>query len=179
MKMHCTKMALGEFDASGRRRPAPIEGSQFTRDYDTIIAAIGQAPEIPNEFGLATGRGNALEADFDTTATAREGVFAGGDCVTGPASVIEAIAAGRRGGMSIDKYLGGNGVIDEALAAEQETAVEPPASEEEAEEHYRPPTSSLPLSRRLCGFGEVDLGFSPECAVAESNRCLRCDLEER
>ena len=176
LRMQCVKMALGKFDTSGRRRPEPIEGSEFTIDFDTVIAAIGQTPEVPAEFGLASNHGNVLQVDFDTLATPLEGVFAGGDCITGPASVIEAIAAGRRGAISIDKHFGGYGVIDEVLAPEGEVT-ELPAVEEG--EKYRPPLASLSLSERLGTFGEVELGFSPELAIEESKRCLRCDLEER
>jgi len=175
LRMECVKMALGKFDASGRRRPEPIEGSEFTMDFDTVIAAIGQAPDIPAQFGLATNRGNILQADFDTMATTQGGVFAGGDCITGPASVIEAIAAGRRGAISIDKYFGGDGVIDEVLAPEEEAAL-PPIEEGEK---YRPQLAYLPLDQRADGFAEVELGFSPELAIEESKRCLRCDLEAR
>jgi NADH-quinone oxidoreductase subunit F len=173
--MQCVKMALGEFDASGRRRPVPIEGSEFTMDFDTVIAAIGQTPDIPAQFGLTTNRGNVLQADFDTLTTGRKGVFAGGDCITGPASVIEAIAAGRQGAISVDRYLGGDGIIEEALAPGEEVEL-PPV--EEGEKH-RPLLHSLPLAKRLDNFAEVGSGFGPKLAIEESKRCLRCDLEER
>jgi len=173
--MRCIKMALGEFDASGRRRPVPIEGSDFTVDFDTIIAAIGQTPDIPVQFGLDASRGKVLKADFETLATEHKGVFAGGDCITGPASVIEAIAAGRQGAISIDRYLGGSGIIEEALVPREE--VELPHMEEG--EKRRPLLRSLPLTKRLDNFAEVEFGFGPKLAVDESKRCLRCDLEER
>jgi len=176
LRMACIRMALGEFDASGRRRPEPIEGSEFSIDFDTVIAAVGQTPDVPTEFRLPTNRGNVLQADSDTTATSREGVFAGGDCVTGPASVIEAIAAGRKGASSIDKYLGGDGVIDEVLVPEEEAAELP--NIEEGEE-YRPHAPTLSFPERLGTFSEVELGFSPESAIEEAKRCLRCDLEDR
>jgi NADPH-dependent glutamate synthase beta subunit-like oxidoreductase len=173
--MQCIKMALGEFDASGRRRPVPIEGSEFTIDFDTVIAAIGQMPDIPAQFGLATNRGNVLQADSETLATEHKGVFAGGDCITGPASVIEAIAAGRQGAISVDRYLGGDGIIEEVLVPREE--VELPHVEEG--EKHRPLLRSLPLARRLDSFTEVESGFGPKLAIEESKRCLRCDLEER
>jgi NADH-quinone oxidoreductase subunit F len=173
--MQCIKMALGEFDASGRRRPVPIEGSEFTIDFDTVIAAIGQTPDIPAQFGLATNRGNVLQADSETLATEHKGVFAGGDCITGPASVIEAIAAGRQGAISVDRYLGGDGIIEEVLVPREE--VELPHVEEG--EKHRPLLRSLPLARRLDSFTEVESGFGPKLAIEESKRCLRCDLEER
>jgi len=175
VEMECTRMELGAMDASGRRRPEPIKGSEFTMCFDTIIAAIGQRPDIPDQFNLALGRGNVVEVDPDTLATSREGVFAGGDAVSGPASVIEAIAAGRQAAVTIDKYLGGNGDIDETLA--------PPEGEvaplEEAEEKRRPQMLTLPVKKRLGDFSQVELGYNDEMAMEEAMRCLRCDLEER
>jgi len=175
VQLECIRMELGAMDASGRRRPEPVKGSEFTMGFDTIIAAIGQRPEIPAQFDLATGRGNIIEVDSDTLATSREGVFAGGDVVSGPASVIEAIAAGRQAAVSIDKYLDGSGNIDETLA--------PPEGEvtslEEAEEKRRPEMPTLPVEQRLGGFSQVELGYSDEMAIEEAMRCLRCDLEEQ
>jgi len=175
VELESIRMELGAIDASGRRRPEPIKGSEFTMDFDTIIAAIGQRPEIPHQFNLAVGRGNILDIDPDTLATSREGVFAGGDAVTGPASVIEAIAAGRQAAISIDKYLGGSGVIDETLAPPEEAL----SALEEAEEKGRPPMPTLPVKQRIRDFNQVELGYSDEMAIEEANRCLRCDLEER
>ena len=175
VELESIRMELGAMDSSGRRRPEPIKGSEFAMSFDTIIAAIGQRPEIPHQFNLATGRGNAIQVDPDTLVTSREGVFAGGDAVTGPASVIEAIAAGRQAAISIDKYLGGSGDIDETLAP-PEKAMTPL---EEAEEKRRPEMPTLPDKKRLSGFDQVELGYTDEMAIEEAQRCLRCDLEER
>jgi NADH-quinone oxidoreductase subunit F len=174
LELESIHMQLGEMDAGGRRRPEPIEGSEFTMGFDTIIAAIGQRPEIPRQLNLALGRGNVIEVDPDTLVTSREGVFAGGDAVTGPASVIEAIAAGRLAAVSIDKYLGGQGDIEEALAPPEEAA----APLEESEEKRRPQMPTLPVKQRVSGFNQVELGYSEEMAIEEAGRCLRCDLEE-
>ena len=162
-------------DASGRRRPVPIGGSEFSSTFDTVIAAIGQTPEVPEQFGLPLGRGNTFQVDADTLATPREGVFAGGDAVTGPAIVIEAIAAGRQAAISIDKYLGGSGAIDETLASPEELEALPEI--EEVEKH-RIPIPTLTLSKRLRTFAEVELSLGEEVAIEEAGRCLRCDLEE-
>ncbi|GAH61717.1 unnamed protein product, partial [marine sediment metagenome] len=151
------------------------EGSEFAMSFDTIIAAIGQRPGIPGRFNLSLGRGNIIEVDPDTLATSREGVFAGGDVVSGPASVIEAIADGRQAAISIDRYLGGEGEIDETLAPPEEAVV----PLEEAEEEPRIEVSTLPVAERLKGFSQVELGLSEEMAIKEAERCLRCDLEER
>lgn len=168
----CIRMKLGAPDASGRRRPEPIEGSDFTMCFDTIIAAIGQRPEVPDSFDLPVGRGNTLQVDSDTLVTAKEGIFAGGDTVTGAATVIEAIAAGRRAAASIDKYLGGSGVIDEALAPVEEV----PTRVGGPREAYRPEIPAIPLDQRLRSFAGVELGLVEQLAVEEAERCLRCDL---
>ena len=142
-----------------------------------MIKAIGQESVVPDRYGLSVGRGGRIKVDPETLATSREGVYAGGDTVSGPASVIEAIAAGRQAAISIDKYLGGEGNIDEVLAPPEEEAA--PFDMEEAEgEKYRPPMNMLPLDERLKDYAQVVLGFDPEKAIEETKRCLRCDLEE-
>jgi len=175
VELESQRMELGEMDSSGRRRPEPVEDSQFTTSYDTIIAAIGQRPEVPERFNVSLGRGNIIEVDPDTLATSQEGVYAGGDAASGPASVIEAIAAGRQAAVSIDKYLGGKGDIEETLA--------PPEGEiaplEEAEEQWRPKMPTVPVKKRLDNFNQVELGYDDKAAIEEAKRCLRCDLEER
>lgn len=173
--LECVRMQLGEMDASGRRQPEPIKGSEFTTTFDTIIAAVGQRPDIPQQFNISAGRGNTIKVDPDTLAASKEGVFAGGDAVSGPASVIEAIAAGRQAAISIDKYLGGSGNIDEVLAP-LEGAVAPL---EETEEKYRPEMPALPVEQRLNNFYQVEKGYTDEMAIEEATRCLRCDLEEK
>ncbi len=175
VELICSRMELGAVDESGRRRPVPIKGGEFSLTFDTLIAAIGQMPEVPEKFGLPLGRGNTIQVDADTLSTNREGVFAGGDVVTGPATVIEAIAAGRQAAISIDKYLGGNGAIDEILASPEEVEILPEI--EEGEKH-RISIPTLTVSKRLGSFAEVELGLGEEMAIEEAKRCLRCDLEE-
>ena len=107
--VECIKMQLGEKDESGRRRPIPIEGSNFTIDVDQVIVAIGTTPNpiIPRTTaGLKTGRHGTIWTD-ENGATSVKGVFAGGDIVTGAATVITAMGAGRKAADSIDKYLRG------------------------------------------------------------------------
>ncbi|HEY82330.1 MAG TPA: FAD-dependent oxidoreductase [Dehalococcoidia bacterium] len=162
-------------DESGRRRPRPIEGSEFVLRFDTVIVAIGQCPEIPSQFDLPLGQSGVIQVDWDTLATARKGVFAGGDVVTGPASIIEAISAGRQGAISIDKYLGGNGDISEVLAPAEEAVIPP----EEVKGKRRSPMPTLGVEQRMRNFRQVELGYSPEMAIEEAKRCLRCDLKER
>ena len=175
LRLECIRMKLGAVDASGRQGVEPIEGSEFTMGFNTVIAAIGQRPELPALIGLATGRGNTIQVDPDSLATGKEGIFAGGDVVSGPATVIEAIADGRQAAISVDRYLGGSGVIDETLA--------PPEGEvapvEEAEEKRRLPIPALPLEQRHNSFAEVELSLDDGVAIEEARRCLRCDLEEK
>jgi len=106
--MECVRMELGKLDASGRRRPVPIPGSEFTISCDFIIPAISQQPDVSflgEDHGLEISRWNSIEVDPGTMATARPGVFAGGDVVTGPRTVVEAIAAGHKAAKGIDRYI--------------------------------------------------------------------------
>ena len=175
LELECIRMRLGEPDASGRRRPEPIPGSEFTQECDSVIAAIGQVPEIPSQFGVKIGRGNTLQIDGETLQTSREGVFAAGDAVTGPASVIEAIAAGRQAASSIDRYLGGSGVIDETLVLAEEDRGWL-GKDEGFSNKRRIEMPCLAVKQRCGNFAEVELGFTDEMAVEESGRCFRCDL---
>jgi len=175
LAMRCQRMELGEPDASGRRRPVPVKNSEFDLEFDTIIAAIGQTPEIPDSFELDIVGGGRVKVNSETLATSIKGVFAGGDVVSGPASVIEAIAAGRRAAVSIDKYLGGTGEIDEAAV---ETARANPwmGRDEKFYDRSRVAMPRMPAEQRLGSFSQVDLGFDKPNAVEEAARCLRCDL---
>ncbi|HEX78547.1 MAG TPA: FAD-dependent oxidoreductase, partial [Dehalococcoidia bacterium] len=174
LRIECIRMKPGPIDSSGRRKPEPLTGSEFTLVSDNVIASIGQRLMVSDQFDLPMGRGDFIKVNRDTLATPKKGVFAGGDAVTGPASVIEAISHGRQAAISIDKYLGGNGIIDEALSL-LEGEFTPL---EEAEEKRRPQAPTLPLKQRLRGFGQVELGYNEGMAVEEAGRCLRCDLEE-
>jgi NADPH-dependent glutamate synthase beta subunit-like oxidoreductase len=173
LEMVCIRMRAGEIDSSGRRRPEPIPDSEVIFTFDTIISAVGQTPEIPIQFGLAL-KGAAIQVDPDTLATNKPGVFAGGDAVSGPASVIQAIAAGRLAAVSIDRYLGGKGDIDETLAASEGEMPKIP----EPEEKGRPVMPVMAVKQRIQGFNQVELGYNSAMAVSEAERCLNCDLEE-
>ncbi|MBN2187629.1 MAG: FAD-dependent oxidoreductase [Dehalococcoidia bacterium] len=175
VKMECIRMQLGEPDASGRRRPEPVEGSEFVMEFDTVIAAIGQRPDIPAEFTLQTGRGNTLVVDSNTLTTSKEGIFAAGDVVSGPDAVIGAIAGGRKAAEAIDKYLGGNGVIDEVLV-EPEELIPYLGHDEDFAYSSRARMPKLPMGQQLDNFSEIELGFSEETAIAEAKRCLKCPL---
>ena len=174
LEVICIRMELGEPDASGRRRPMPIKGSEFSTKFDSVIAAIGQTPEIPEKFNLKTGRGNTLQVNTETLATDRQGVWAGGDVATGPASVIGAIAAGRKAASSIDKYLGGSGVIDEELTKERQFRL-CVGKEEGFVERPRIEMRCLPVEQRE-GFIEVELGYDEQEALREAKRCFQCGV---
>jgi NADH-quinone oxidoreductase subunit F len=174
----CQRMELGSYDSSGRQRPVPIPGAEFVVDVDTIISAIGQAPDC-SALGDATlevtRRGN-LVADMVTLATRREGVFGGGDVVTGPATVIEAIAAGRRAAQAIDTYLGGSGLYDRS--AEFAELADHLDLDEILDKETRVVAPTRPPNERNGDFDVVELGLTAEAAMEEAMRCLRCDLEE-
>ena len=167
----CIRMKLGKMDESGRRRPVPVEGSEFSAVYDRIIVAIGQTPDIPDAFGIETNADNTLQVDRNTLAAVRQGVWAGGDAVTGPATVIEAIAAGRKAAAAIDRYLGGKGNIDEKLTRARRS-VEP--AEACCPDKTRIEIPSLAPEQRMGNFNETELGLTEPSAVEESSRCLHC-----
>ena len=175
LSLKCVRMKQGSVDESGRRRPMPVEGSEFTLVADSVIMAIGQMPETLPKLGCDVGKRGRVRVDETTHQTSRAGVFAAGDVVTGPASIIDAIASGRRAAVSIDRFLGGQGNIEEVFAP-----VEEPATLEALEEGERPRAEIRKRSaaERVADFDEVELGFTEEAALAEARRCLRCDLEE-
>ena len=169
-----TRMELGKPDDSGRRRPVPIEGSEFTVDCDMILPAIGQKASIESATGLEITSWNTVKFDAVTLETSEDGVFSGGDVNNGGSTVIEAIADGQRAAIAIDRYLGGSGVLPPDVSMSLHRA-----SDEELEnatEQTMEPM--LPVAERLGDFREVVYAFHPEGACAEANRCLRCDLEK-
>jgi NADPH-dependent glutamate synthase beta subunit-like oxidoreductase/NAD-dependent dihydropyrimidine dehydrogenase PreA subunit len=176
LQLTCNKMELGEPDESGRRRPVVVKGGDFNLEFDAIIEAIGQVPDIPSQFGLKTTRNNTIEVDPQTLMTSKPGVFAGGDAVLGPASVIEAIQAGRCAASSIDKYLGGTGDISEKLAKRHQYTEKVPACTVDPgfQDRDQAVMPCLPVEKRCGSFVEVELGFDEKTAVAEAMRCLQC-----
>ncbi len=171
LKLESIRMELGEPDASGRRRPVPIQGSEFTTEFDTLIAAIGQRTEVPEGIEVELGRGNVVKVDASMQ-TSREGVFSGGDCVSGPATFIEAIAAGRKAAEAIDRYLGGGGDISESLVGAEEAM----HFVEDLPEEKLAVFSHLPPEERIKSFDEVELEVDWNIAVAEGLRCLQCNV---
>ena len=176
--VECFEVKSFEFDEDGMAQIKVIEGSGHILPADTVVFAIRQRPEIPAQFGLKTGRGNAIEVDPSTFDTSREGVFAAGDAVIGISSVIEAIASGRKAASWIDQYLGGLGIIDEVLAPAEQVPAVSPAQEALGQlgaDPERPQKSLLPVKRALAGFEKVELGLTEQQALVETTRCLKCD----
>jgi len=170
--IECLRMELGEPDASGRRRPVPVKGSEFVLDVDNVIIAIGQVMDkkgLPE--GLDFTERGTLSADPVTFETSMAGVFAGGDMVSGPADVIRAIAAGKEAAESIDRYL--NGADMREGRPGQLNKVEE-VSKEGVLPKSRAAMPTLDLKQREGSFAEVELGFDEKTAVAEAKRCLNC-----
>ncbi len=184
-QLHCLKMALGEPDRSGRRRPVPVEGSDFTMEADTIIGAIGQSTNtqfLYNDLPVKLNKWGDMEINGQTMQTSEEKVFAGGDCVTGPATVIQAVAAGRRAAKAMDEFLTKGYVRPENpnYKCSRGSLEDLPRWEfEEMPKIPRADMPTLPMATRLNGFPEVDLGLDEATARQEAARCLKCGCSER
>ncbi|HQP57016.1 MAG TPA: FAD-dependent oxidoreductase, partial [Syntrophorhabdus sp.] len=179
--VECTRMALGKFDKSGRRSPNVIEGSGFTIDADMVIAAIGQLPDLSylNGEGIKVTNNNTVEVDKYTLSAGKEGFYAAGDNVRGPASVVEAVADGKKAAMAIDVHFGGDGLAPNAFRDELITMVVSYDEAEYQKERKRIEMSHLPLAKRFRNFNEVALGYQANAAVEEAKRCLHCYLREQ
>ena len=173
--VECIKMRLGEPDKSGRRRPIPVEGSQFTMDTDVVIPAVGQSPDLPLIIGndkMKVTNWGTIDIDPISYKTNIEGVFAGGDCVTGPAILIEALDMGNNAARSIDCYLRGES-LNEKISFEgvnvKEQREQGFIAQKAAEK-----VTLLDVDKRSEDFEEVESGYSASRAVREAQRCLRC-----
>ena len=179
------RMALGAPDASGRRRPEPAPGTEFVIPCDRVLLAIGQGPELdwlaePGNEGPAVTKQQRLKADAVTFLTDRPGVFGTGDVRIGAATVVQAVAEGRRAAYAVDAYLKG---MDLAAIRTRQTLAEPqpeflsivPFTGEVKEPRYR--MTALEAQERNHSYIEYELPYSREDAVAESTRCLQCTCE--
>ncbi len=176
--IECLRMELGEADASGRRRPVPVKGSEFTIPVDAVIAAIGQQNDLsflPQGSGITVNKWQNLEVDPVTFATPEKGVFAGGDVVSGPATVVKAVNAGKEAALSIDRYLKGEDLRQgrgrdwtQGLADQGDTASVP--------KRARVAVPMREAKERRGDFAEAVLGFTEEEARAEAARCLSCGI---
>jgi len=176
LSVTCVKMELGEPDASGRRRPTPIRDSEFIKEFDTLITAIGQAPQTPADFHVRIGRGSTIQVDTVTLTTNRRGVFAGGDAVTGPATVTEALAAGRLAASRIDDYLQHRYPLVSKEGSESVRTDLLPETIEMIRKTGRLEPPTLPPGKRRKDFKAVELIYDWEVATNEARRCLRCGM---
>ena len=187
----CQKMELGEPDDSGRRRPEPLEDSEYLMELDTVIPAIGQMPRLTytdvegradchfleGETGVSCTKWQTVSANEKTLQTDRPEVFTGGDAFTGARTVVEAIGAGKRAAQAMDAFMRGKDMVvyEELLPDEAPQLLNIPAWRHEPEERQKTPT--LKVREREGNFVEIDKGFSEMAARAESNRCLKCICE--
>jgi formate dehydrogenase major subunit len=184
------KMELGEPDSSGRRRPVPIEGSEFDMEFDYVLAAIGQKTDVNfmddinqhTENELTLNRWGDIDADEATLQTSIPNVFAAGDGVTGPATIIEAIQQAQIASRSCHQYLTGQPIKPEKkeFISKKENFRE--LTKEDFEGRYkqqmREEMPTLPADKRL-NFKEVELGYSnKKVADNETGRCLECGCSE-
>jgi heterodisulfide reductase subunit A-like polyferredoxin len=175
--LECIKMELGEPDESGRQRPVPVKGSEFTMDVDCVLPAIGQKTDLSLLKGLELDvtKTGSITADEFTYATNVPGVFAAGDAVTGPATVVSAVGAGKKAAAAIHAYLN-----DKELTTESEEdniiSYEDLALDEHIERKERVKVPELPPPKRKGNFNEIINSLSEEEAVSEAQRCLNCGV---
>jgi NADH-quinone oxidoreductase subunit F len=163
----CQKMKLGEFDQSGRKKPIPIQGSEFTLNIDTLIIAIGQRPDDLFKKILEENEIQATNSKL----------LAGGDLVSGPSTIIKAIASGHQTAKEIDEAIRTkNGESPYKPPIEEKIEI-PLIIDEEIKEKAQSKMPQLIISKRINNFKEVELGFTGEKAIYEAERCLRCDAE--
>lgn len=178
--LHCVRAELGQPDASGRRRPIPVEGSDHDLEVDCVVAAIGQAVDaegLDQLDRMAWSKRGTIKANTATMETTQEGVFAAGDVVTGPATVIEAIGMGKVAADAIDRYL--QGLPQPKMPPVPVRRRRLPFLEVSASKKMRlerPRMAELNTDRRRITFQQVELGLSESQAREEALRCLRCDV---
>jgi len=178
--IECIRNDLGERDQTGRRTPRPISGTEFTLSLGTLIVAIGEEPDVAGlaSMGIEIREGKIYQTDPEKFSTNLLGVFAGGDASTGPNTVVEAIAAGKKAARVMDRYLQGKPLRIPPKINLPEFYVEPlDIGEKELIESQRVPLPLLPVGLRRRNFHEVAQALSVEDAIRETKRCLRCDLE--
>jgi NADH-quinone oxidoreductase subunit F len=178
--VECTRMKLGKFDKGGRRTPEPVTNSEFIINADMVIAAIGQTPDLSylNGDGVKVTKSNTIEVNKKTLSTEKEGIFAAGDNVRGPATAVEAVGDGKKAAMAIDEFLGGDGRPMNAYRDELINMVVSYNETEYQKERERVAMPHLPVTKREKNFTEVVLGYERGAAVEEAKRCLHCYLRE-
>ena len=180
--LECIRMKLGEPDKSGRRRPIPIEGSEFVFDCDTVVPAIGQQVDISLLEGMEdieTTRWRTISVDRFTKQSTRSTIYSAGDCETGPGALITACAGGRKAALSIDRLINGRPIeYDEEdyfdTFFDTVKLYDPEEDLGIIDHRPRKQLTMLPPETRKYSFDEVEQGFSVPEALAEASRCLRC-----
>ena len=180
--IECVKMSLGERDASGRPRPIPVAGSEFTLEVDGVIPALGQESDwacLGPECACTLSDWGTINANPFTMQTDEPDIFAGGDAVSGPKTLVEAAAAGKRAAASIDRFLNGLPVepdndeyFDRLFASLK--LYDPREEIKKVETRERKDPARVSAEKRISNFDEVEQGLSSPDAVAEAERCLRC-----
>jgi NADH-quinone oxidoreductase subunit F len=174
----CMPMRLGEFDRSGRRRPEE-SGETFVIKADHILVAIGQTLDLKKycgEISLQTRNQGFVNINPVTGQTSEKWIFAGGDAVTGPSSVVEAVAAGERAAVGIDEYLTGANHAFWRGDRPVDTSFDPDADPTDTP---REKLVLIPVERRKNNFDEVEQPWREAVAVRQARRCLRCDYGKR
>jgi ferredoxin len=177
--LECLRMELGRPDESGRRRPVPVEGSEFVLEADTVITAISQSPDFSGIAGFDFSPWGTLSVNEETLVTNRSGIFAGGDAVTGPKTVVDAMAQGKRAAIAIDRYLREGdafGPCDRHRASRPPETLSPATPSTEAIPLSRAPMPKRPPEERRSIFDEVETGLTEEMVTAEAGRCLNCGI---
>jgi NADH-quinone oxidoreductase subunit F len=175
--VRCSRMTLGEFDRSGRRRPVPSADGEFTVEADHVIVAIGQAlspEELLNGTQIKLTRSGFAMADPVTGQTSVEWLFAGGDASSGPSSVVEAVAAGERAAVGMDRHLTGEEHAFWRERRDVDTLFDPDA---DPVPFPRARLKLLPVRQRKGSFREVEMSLTKSVALREAKRCLRCDYQ--
>jgi NADH-quinone oxidoreductase subunit F len=169
---------LGAPDASGRRRPIAVKGSEFDVELDTLIVAISEEPDTAGMESLGKTAWGTITINSESFATSRAGVFAAGDVVSGPNTVIEAVAAGKQAAAMIDRYVTGKLMKLLPKVKLPTVYVEPVTSaDDETSEVARLELPLLPVEQRKRCFLEVELCPSEQDVLMEARRCARCDLD--
>jgi NADH-quinone oxidoreductase subunit F len=172
----------GDVDESGRKKPVIVPGSEYIIPFDTLIVTIGDTPDVGYiaSMGINVSKWGTLEVNEHTLMTNKPGVFAGGDVVTGPNTVVEAIAHGKKAAVMIDRYVNGKELRQSEPRRIPSVYIPPPeVAEEDTEEqeNKRITLPTIPVYQRKRSLTEVELTLMEEQAVYEARRCLRCDLE--
>jgi formate dehydrogenase major subunit len=184
-EVHFLRMELGEKDRSGRRTPVPIDGSEFVLEADTVIGAIGQSTNVQflyNDLPVRLNKWGDIDVNSKTLQCSADKIFAGGDCVTGPATVIQGVAAGRRAAEAMNSFITKGYVHEEndEYSCNRGTLEDLPRWEfEEIPQIPRAAMRSIADDERLGGFKEVEIGYALEDARREAQRCLKCGCYER